>query len=73
MCSSPKMPDPTPAPAPVVTATPPPPAPTADAPVVAEKARQGSDAQAKRRGLSSLRINLNIGGSDGGGGVNMPK
>lgn len=60
------------APTPQVAATAPPAEEAAEAPVVNEGDKRRGQAAAQRKGTSSLRINLNMGGlggtSDGGGG-----
>lgn len=56
------------APEPTVAATAPPPEETAEAPVIDETSKR-KQSQSQRRGTSALRINLNIGGGNMGGGT----
>lgn len=56
--------------APQVAATPPPAEPVAEAPVVNEGKKRSQSAEANRKGTSALRINLNLGGGEMGGGTN---
>ena len=66
------------APTPTVAATAPPPENTAEAPVVNEGAKRQSNAASQRKGTSSLRIGLTLGGGMGGTngesqGVSIPR
>lgn len=54
--------------APVVAATPPDPEQVATAPDLSKDAQMKNDTNAKRKGTSALRIQLNVGGMTGGGG-----
>lgn len=75
MCPSSK-PKVTKAPDPVVTPAAPPPEPTAEAPTPAnEGAKRTTERETKRRGTSSLRIDLNLGSGAGLGsnGLTIPK
>lgn len=70
------MPSPRPAPTPAVVTpeAPPPPEPTPEAPIIEEGGGR-SDAgsrEARRKGVSALRISLAVPGS-GGKGVNVPQ
>ena len=66
------------APTPTVAATAPPPENTAEAPVVNEGTKRQNQAQAQRKGTSSLRIGRTLGGGMGGAnggsqGVSIPR
>ncbi|MDE7065851.1 MAG: hypothetical protein K2O70_10395, partial [Desulfovibrionaceae bacterium] len=59
-------------------ATPPPPEDVAEAPVVNEGKKRKTAADSQRRGTSSLRIGLtlgggNMGGDNGSSGVSIPR
>lgn len=70
--SKPSAPAVTQAPAPQVSAAAPPAEAVAEAPVINENDKEGKLAEAKKKGASGLKINLNLGGvgGTGGGGTN---
>lgn len=65
---TPSTPDPQPVQAPQVAATPPPPEEIAEAPTINEGSKRKNQADSQRKGTSALRINLNLGGGNMGGG-----
>ena len=54
--------------APTVSATAPPAEQTAEAPVINEADKGKNSLASNRKGTAALRINLNLGGGDAGGG-----
>lgn len=73
MCSSSK-PKVTQVPDPVITPAAPPPEPVATAPVTQDEGvKRTGDRESKRKGTSSLRIDLNLGDVPSSNGLSIPR